>query len=211
MLLTSMSRAGSSGKQSATTRTVRKERVDLNVMDRWQARHLADFFKLLGSPTTVRTIHALAIHGELGLNDVAEILGTKAEAIRNEMQRLVRRGLVTSRREGRRFVYRIARPAMIPLLAGSAAVARGPNANGSGRADPSETPDRMVGLLNSLAPRQQEVLGLLGDGMSVEDIGIRLGVTEATARSHVHGILSRLGVRSQIAAVAAARRHGFLI
>ena len=57
-----------------------------------------------------------------------------------------------------------------------------------------------------LTYRQREVLALLGDGIPVREIGVRLGLTEVTVRNHVRGILSRLECHSQLGAVAKARR-----
>lgn len=58
----------------------------------------------------------------------------------------------------------------------------------------------------TLTPREAEVLAALCDGRSVETIAARWFVSEATVRSQVHGVLSKLGVRSQLAAVAAAQK-----
>jgi PAS domain S-box-containing protein len=61
-----------------------------------------------------------------------------------------------------------------------------------------------------LTPRQHEVLVLLADGLSSDQIANQLELSIDTVRNHVREILRRLGVHSRIAAVAAARRHGFL-
>ena len=57
----------------------------------------------------------------------------------------------------------------------------------------------------SLSPRQREVLGLLAEGIQARDIGVRLGLSEATVRNHIRGLLHRLGCHSQLQAVARAR------
>ena len=56
-----------------------------------------------------------------------------------------------------------------------------------------------------LSPRQREVLGLLADGVQARDIGVRLGLSEATVRNHIRALLRRLGCHSQLQAVARAR------
>ena len=61
-----------------------------------------------------------------------------------------------------------------------------------------------------LTKRQREILALLGDGIPVRVIGIRLGLTEVTVRNHVRGILGRLECHSQLEAVAKARRLDLL-
>ena len=60
-----------------------------------------------------------------------------------------------------------------------------------------------------LTAREQEVLGGLVDGLSAEAIARRDYVSMATVRSQIRGILSKLGVGSQLAAVAAARAAGW--
>lgn len=62
----------------------------------------------------------------------------------------------------------------------------------------------------ALTVRELEVLGLLGEGLLVEDIAERLGVTPKTAQTHIHHILGKTGTRSQLKAVAAARERGYL-
>jgi DNA-binding CsgD family transcriptional regulator len=58
----------------------------------------------------------------------------------------------------------------------------------------------------SLTPRQQQVLGLLGDGVPAKVIATRLGLAEATARNHIRAILAALETHSQLEAIAKARR-----
>jgi PAS domain S-box-containing protein len=62
----------------------------------------------------------------------------------------------------------------------------------------------------SLTPRQHEVLTLLADGTSTEEIAAALGLSDETVRNHIRQLLRRLGVHSRLAAVAYARRHGLL-
>jgi two-component system, NarL family, response regulator LiaR len=54
--------------------------------------------------------------------------------------------------------------------------------------------------------RQKEILVLLGEGHSDEEIGKALHLGEATVRSHVHNILQRLGMETRAQAVAYANR-----
>jgi len=48
-----------------------------------------------------------------------------------------------------------------------------------------------------LTPREQEVLALLRDGLSNEQIGGRLEITERTVKFHVSEIIGKLGVRDR--------------
>ena len=62
--------------------------------------------------------------------------------------------------------------------------------------------------LRSLSPRETEVLDALFEGTSAETIASEQFVSLGTVRSHIRSILRKLGVQSQLAAVAAARRVG---
>lgn len=54
-----------------------------------------------------------------------------------------------------------------------------------------------------LTPRQGEILALLLRGMPNKRIATELGITEATVKEHVTGVLARLGVRTRIEAITA--------
>ncbi|WGY04579.1 response regulator transcription factor [Nocardioides sp. QY071] len=63
--------------------------------------------------------------------------------------------------------------------------------------------------LARLSPREARVLGLLMTGMHVRDIAVDRVVSEATIRSQVHAILTKLDVSSQLAAVSLAHRSNW--
>lgn len=60
-----------------------------------------------------------------------------------------------------------------------------------------------------LTPREAQVLGLLMQGKAAEAIAQHFVVSEATVRTQIRGVLSKLGVSSQLAAVAEAHRVGW--
>jgi two-component system, NarL family, nitrate/nitrite response regulator NarL len=62
----------------------------------------------------------------------------------------------------------------------------------------------------SLTPREQQVLRALSAGMTVPRIAETWVVSQATVRSQVHAVLRKLAVRSQLEAVAAAARVGWV-
>jgi DNA-binding NarL/FixJ family response regulator len=63
--------------------------------------------------------------------------------------------------------------------------------------------------VGELTAREQEVLGLLAQGMSNAQIAETLVISEKTAGHHVSRILGKLGVRNRAeAAAVAARREG---
>ena len=61
----------------------------------------------------------------------------------------------------------------------------------------------------TLTTREQEVLALLMEGLAAEAIAERTFVSLATVRSHIRSILTKLGVSSQLSAVAMARKAGW--
>lgn len=60
----------------------------------------------------------------------------------------------------------------------------------------------------SLSAREQEVLMLLGEGLSNEQIAARLYISRRTAEHHVGSILAKLGVATRSEATAFALRRG---
>jgi len=66
-----------------------------------------------------------------------------------------------------------------------------------------------LGALERLTSRERDVLAALMDGQLAEAIAASSGVSEATVRSQIRGVLTKLGVTSQLAAVAVARRAGW--
>ena len=63
--------------------------------------------------------------------------------------------------------------------------------------------------LDRLTRREATVLRMLADGRSAAEISQAAFVSEGTVRTHIRSILRKLGVRSQLAAVAASRRAGW--
>ena len=64
------------------------------------------------------------------------------------------------------------------------------------------------GHLASLTPRELDVLRLMARGHPNQDIADRLGVGDATVKTHVGSILSKLHVRDRAAAIVFAFDHG---
>ncbi|MER7079118.1 two component transcriptional regulator, LuxR family [Saccharopolyspora kobensis] len=63
-----------------------------------------------------------------------------------------------------------------------------------------------VQLVRGLSARERQVLELLSDGRSNADIGMRLGLTEATVKSYVSTVLSKLGAQNRVQAALIAQR-----
>lgn len=80
------------------------------------AAELAAVFKILANDSRLRLLHALAREGELSVSALADAVEMKAQAVSNQLQRLVDRGILASRREGNNIHYRIIDPCVLDLL-----------------------------------------------------------------------------------------------
>ncbi len=63
----------------------------------------------------------------------------------------------------------------------------------------------MDSQLESLTPREKEVLRLMAGGKSSRDIGAKLGISYTTVRTHIRSLGSKLGVHSKLEAIVKAR------
>jgi two-component system, NarL family, nitrate/nitrite response regulator NarL len=76
------------------------------------------------------------------------------------------------------------------------------------RRDQEQTHARLAPFAR-LTAREQAVLSALTDGLSAEQIAVDSFVSITTVRSQIRSILEKLGVRSQLSAVALAHRSGW--
>jgi len=65
-------------------------------------------------------------------------------------------------------------------------------------------------LHEELTAREREILKMMAAGLDNYDIAEKLGIGYGTVRSHVRGVLEKLGARSRLQAVALARDTGLL-
>lgn len=64
--------------------------------------------------------------------------------------------------------------------------------------------------ISLLTPREREVLALIAEGLTNNEIAERLGVAPRTVEAHIHEVLTRLDVHSKIEALLFALQHGIV-
>jgi DNA-binding NarL/FixJ family response regulator len=67
-----------------------------------------------------------------------------------------------------------------------------------------------AGSAVALTPRELEVIGLLREGFTNNEIAKLLGISTHTAKAHVAGVIEKLGVGDRTQAVARAFDLGLL-
>lgn len=60
--------------------------------------------------------------------------------------------------------------------------------------------------LDTLTPRERQILALVAEGLSNKAIAQQLGISDTTTKNHVHNILDKLGAQSRGQAAAQYRR-----
>src|SRR3712207_4034112 len=71
-------------------------------------------------------------------------------------------------------------------------------------------PPPSVARIGTLSPREREVLGLVGLGLSNAEIGRRLYLSTATVKDYVSAVLAELGVANRVQAAVVAQEAGIV-
>lgn len=89
---------------------------DRPLIDDDQASGLEALFKVLSNATRLRMLHMLVREPDMSVGAIANTLGMKTQAVSNQLQRLLDRGIVTCRRNGNLVCYRVVDPCVLSLL-----------------------------------------------------------------------------------------------
>lgn len=81
-----------------------------------QALAVEALFSVLSNDTRLRLLHEIARRDEACTSELAETLGLKPQAVSNQLQRLLDRGIVAASRAGNNVFYRIVDPCVVILL-----------------------------------------------------------------------------------------------
>ena len=82
--------------------------------------------------------------------------------------------------------------------------------SGPGRADREARSGRSPALIEPLSERELEVLRLMAEGLTNEQIAARLIIALGTVKAHIHNISGKLGAQNRAHAVARAKELGLL-
>jgi len=86
--------------------------TDRSLVGDEEAAELAALFRLLGSTTRLRLLHAIARAGEASVSELADAVGASTQSVSNHLQRMAGQQIVAPRREGTRVSYRLVDPSV---------------------------------------------------------------------------------------------------
>jgi DNA-binding NarL/FixJ family response regulator len=68
--------------------------------------------------------------------------------------------------------------------------------------------ERTTARLPNLSPREREIMHLMAEGGTAQDVGARVGVSVETVRTHVRNVIRKLQARNRVHAIAIALQRG---
>ena len=74
----------------------------------------------------------------------------------------------------------------------------------------SRMPEPRESAIDTLTPREREILLAIGEGLTNGEIGERFVLSESTVKTHVGRVLLKLGLRDRVQAVIFAFEHGLV-
>lgn len=81
-----------------------------------QAFDLTAIFKVLANNTRLRILHALIRESELCVNKLSEAIDMKPQAVSNQLQKLVDRNVIQSKRNGNQIYYHVVNSCIYNLI-----------------------------------------------------------------------------------------------
>jgi LuxR family maltose regulon positive regulatory protein len=121
----------------------------------------------------------------------------------------LKEALEASQAEGYLRAFVDAGPALVPLLhkaagRGTMPTAIAPILSAFGE-KPRVTTDQPSPFVEPLSERELEVLGLVAAGLSNREIAARLFISPGTAKTHIHNLCGKMGVRNRTEAATRAK------
>jgi DNA-binding NarL/FixJ family response regulator len=68
--------------------------------------------------------------------------------------------------------------------------------------------ERTTSRLPNLSPREREIMNLMAQGCTAQDVGYQVGVSVETVRTHVRNVIRKLQARNRVHAIAIALQRG---
>ena len=68
--------------------------------------------------------------------------------------------------------------------------------------------ERATSRLPQLSPREREIMHLMAEGLTAQDIGEQISVSVETVRTHVRNVIRKLQARNRVHAIAIALERG---
>jgi DNA-binding transcriptional ArsR family regulator len=101
---------------SSITETDKAPIVQRPLLDSGLATGLGELFKVLSSSTRLRLLHALVRQPDLCVGEIAKEIGMSIQSVSNQLQDLLDKEILGSRKNGLKVHYRILDPCVVILL-----------------------------------------------------------------------------------------------
>jgi DNA-binding NarL/FixJ family response regulator len=169
--------------------------------------HRPDAVLMLGDPgdecmeALLRQLPAIADRTSLLM-----VTGTGDPSVATQVIELGARGVVTTMHSGQVLVK-----ALMKVSTGEVWLDRATTAAVVNKLTRRHTEvDPEMERLATLTPRERQIVELVAEGCTNQDIGGRLGITQATARNHLTSILDKLDVKDRFQLAVYAFRRGLV-